>query len=59
MSDDHRVAGRRASDWLKWWPIVVLVGGALISYGELRYTVASHAKQIERQWQIIGELRRE
>ena len=71
-SQVHRAVGRRVSDALKWWPLAVVAGGALLSYGEIRYRVATIdgrferiEKELERieetdraQWQRIGDLMR-
>lgn len=66
MSDDDHLSttqwnhkhGRRSVDVLKFWPVAVALVMAAMAYGELRYQVASHERQIERQWEIIGEMRR-
>ena len=63
MDTKHRITGRRASDILKWWPIVAAVGLALMSYAELRFQAYQNAKDLQEvketnkaQWQRIGDL---
>lgn len=53
------------TDPMKYWPVYLLLGGALITFGEMRWELRSLRDDLERteqvdqaQWERIGELMR-
>ena len=60
-TQEIRLIGRRAGDMMKFWPVVVALIIAVMSYGELRFQVHQNNEDIaeikvkySRQWDKFG-----